>query len=103
MNIGALIARTRKPWKTFCAVATALCLCTGSVLAQQGGTSKDWPKGTPKEFGIDAQKLAAFDADIAGGKYGLVDSMLVLRCGRAVFDKTYQHDYGQIYGERAKK
>ena len=29
--------------------------------------------------------------------------MLILRCGTAVYDKTYAHDYGQIYGERAKK
>jgi CubicO group peptidase (beta-lactamase class C family) len=65
--------------------------------------TKDWPTGAPKQFGIDAEKLAAFDADIASGKYGLVDSMLVLRCGTAVYDKTYKHDYAQIYGERAKK
>src|ERR1700730_11284271 len=91
-------SNTMKTLGRFCAAAAvALCLCTASSLAQ------DWPKGTPKEFGIDPQKLAAFDADIASGKYGLVDSMLVLRCGTAVYDKTYAHDYGQIYGERAKK
>jgi len=56
-----------------------------------------------KEFGIDPGKLAAFDGDLATGKYGFVDSMLVLRCGTAVYDKSYAHDYGQIYGERAKK
>src|SRR5271155_4314289 len=85
------------------AAALVLCLSSGSLTAQQPGTSKDWPKATPKEFGIDPQKLAAFDADLGSGKYGLVDSMLVLRCGTAVYDKTYAHDYGQIYGERAKK
>jgi CubicO group peptidase (beta-lactamase class C family) len=87
------------------AAAAALCLSVFSVssIAQVAGTSKDWPKATPKEFSIDPQKLAAFDADLASGKYGLVDSMLVLRCGTAVYDKSYPHDYGQIYGERAKK
>jgi CubicO group peptidase (beta-lactamase class C family) len=83
--------------------ALALCVFAVSAIAQQAGTSKDWPKATPKEFGIDPQKLAAFDADLASGKYGLVDSMLILRCGTGVYDKTYAHDYGQIYGERAKK
>jgi CubicO group peptidase (beta-lactamase class C family) len=87
--------------KLVTAAALALWLGGSSSLAQDAG--KDWPKATPKEFAIDPAKLAAFDADIAGGKYGLVDSMLVLRCGTAVYDKTYQHDYGQIYGERAKK
>jgi CubicO group peptidase (beta-lactamase class C family) len=87
------------------AVAAALVLCVFAVsaIAQVSGTSKDWPKATPKEFGLDPAKLAAFDADIASGKYGLVDSMLILRCGTAVYDKSYPHDYGQIYGERAKK
>jgi CubicO group peptidase (beta-lactamase class C family) len=85
------------------AIALVLCLFSASSVAQEAGAIKDWPKATPKALGIDPQKLAAFDADIASGKYGLVDSMLVLRCGTAVYDKTYAHDYGQIYGERAKK
>jgi len=91
-----------------CVVAAALVLfiqsCAGiAAIAQEPAATKDWPKGAPKEFSIDPAKLAAFDADITSGKYGLVDSMLVLRCGTAVFDKSYPHDYGQIYGERAKK
>ncbi|HKW56140.1 MAG TPA: serine hydrolase [Candidatus Acidoferrum sp.] len=82
------------------AVAAVLMLAfTGPALAQD----KDWPAAAPKEFGFHPEKLDALDADLAGGKYGLVDSMLVLRCGTAVYDKTYKHDYGQIYGERAKK
>jgi CubicO group peptidase (beta-lactamase class C family) len=87
--------------RVMASAALASFLWGASSLAQE--TGKDWPKGTPKDFSIDATKLGAFDADIAGGKYGLVDSMLVLRCGTAVYDKTYQHEYGQIYGERAKK
>jgi CubicO group peptidase (beta-lactamase class C family) len=62
----------------------------------------DWPTTTPKEMGIHQDELDAFSADIAGGKYGLVDSMTVARCGKIVYDKTYQHDYAQIYGEHAK-
>jgi CubicO group peptidase (beta-lactamase class C family) len=97
-------SRESKPFKKIAAVAALiLCVFTTSSTAQEAGTSKDWPKATPKEFSIDATKLAAFDADIASGKYGLVDSMLILRCGTAVYDKSYPHDYAQIYGERAKK
>src|SRR5271155_1043296 len=89
--------------KIVVAGAFVLCAFTAFSIAQEAGTSKDWPKATPKEFGLDPAKLAAFDADLASGKYGLVDSMLILRCGTAVYDKSYSHDYGQIYGERAKK
>jgi CubicO group peptidase (beta-lactamase class C family) len=85
------------------AAALSLCVFSASSTTQNAGNSKDWPKATPKEFGIDPAKLAALDADIASGKYGLVDSMLILRCGTAVYDKSYPHDYAQIYGERAKK
>jgi CubicO group peptidase (beta-lactamase class C family) len=103
-NVGAHCSSKTKPGRKIgAAAALVLCMCTASSLAQQNGIAKDWPKAAPKEFSIDPAKLAAFDADIAGGKYGLVDSMLVLRCGTAVFDKSYPHDYGQIYGERAKK
>jgi CubicO group peptidase (beta-lactamase class C family) len=87
------------------AIATMLVLCLFSVsaIAQETGPSKPWPAGAPKDFGFNPDKLAAFDADLASGKYGLVDSMLILRCGTAVYEKSYHHDYGQIYGERAKK
>ena len=47
--------------------------------------------------------LAALDADLASGKYGLVDSMLVIRCGKQAFERSYARDYDKIYGERAKK
>jgi CubicO group peptidase (beta-lactamase class C family) len=86
-------------------LSAALILRVGGMplTAQAPSAGKDWPKGTPSTFGFNADKLAAFDADLASGKYGLVDSMLVLRCGTSVYDKAYAHDYGQIYGERAKK
>jgi CubicO group peptidase (beta-lactamase class C family) len=73
-----------------------MCVAVGTVNAQ------DWPKSEPKEVGLDAAKLAAFDADLAGGSYGLVDSMLVIRCGKQAYAKAYTHDYDKIYGERAK-
>lgn len=92
--------------KTAAAAALALLIPFGASTrahAQDHGAGKDWPTAPPKEFGFSPEKLAALDADVASGKYGLVDSMLILRCGTAVYDKTYQHDYGKIYGERAKK
>jgi len=65
-------------------------------------TKSDWPTTTPKEMGINQGQLDDLSNDIAAGKYGLVDSLLVARCGKAVYEKTYQRDYGKIYGERAK-
>lgn len=85
------------------AALLAQCFMLAGAEAQGPAGAKDWPTAAPKEFGIDPEKLAAFDADLASGKYGLVDSIMILRCGTAVYDKSYKHDYGQIYGERAKK
>ena len=48
------------------------------VVAQEPWPTRDWASASPAEVGLDAKVLAAFDADLAAGKYGLVDSMLAL-------------------------
>jgi CubicO group peptidase (beta-lactamase class C family) len=61
-----------------------------------------WEKATPARVGVDESTLAAFDKDLAAGKFDLVDSFAVFRCGKLVFERKYPHDYGQIYGKEAK-
>lgn len=61
-----------------------------------------WPTSTPRAVGLDEKKLASLDADIASGKYGYVDSFLVIRHGKLVYDRSYKHDYSQIYSEEIK-
>ena len=62
-----------------------------------------WLRSTPKAVGLDPKVLAELDADIAAGKYGYIDSMLVIRHGRLVYDRSYPHEYSQIYGKEAKE
>jgi CubicO group peptidase (beta-lactamase class C family) len=64
--------------------------------------TKTWPSGTPASVGLDEGVLKNFDADLASGKYSLMDSFRVFRCGTEVFARQYQHDYGQIYAKEAK-
>jgi CubicO group peptidase (beta-lactamase class C family) len=64
--------------------------------------TKAWPKGAPASVGLDEETLKNFDADIASGKYPLMDSLRVFRCGAEVFARQYQHDYSQIYAKEAK-
>jgi CubicO group peptidase (beta-lactamase class C family) len=64
--------------------------------------TRAWPKGTPASVGLNEKVLSAFDADLANGKYKLVDSFDVFRCGEEVFERKYSHDYGQIYGKEAR-
>ena len=72
-------------------------LLTVSTFAQ------DWPNASAKSVGLNEKALAAFDADIAAGKFGYIDSMTIIRHGKLVFEKRYPHDYDKIYGEQAKK
>ena len=69
------------------------------VQAQQN----DWPTATPKSVGLDPKALAAFDAEIASGKFGRMDSLIIIRHGKLVFERRYAQDYDKIYGEEAKK
>ena len=64
--------------------------------------TKSWPKGTPASVGLDEKVLASFDADLASGKFMLMDSFQVFRCGEEVFARKYAHDYDEIYGKEAK-
>jgi hypothetical protein len=60
-----------------------------------------WAKGAPASVGLDEKVLTGLDSDLASGKYPLTDSFAVFRCGIDVFERTYSHDYGAIWGEEA--
>jgi len=61
-----------------------------------------WTKGVPASVGLDEKVLAGLDADMTSGKYPLVDSFALFRCGVDVFDRSYSHDYGILYEKQAK-
>lgn len=80
------------------AIVLVLLLVISSA-AQQA----DWPSASAKSVGLDEKKLAAFDAELASGKFGNIDGLTIIRHGKLVFDKRYARDYDKIYGEDAKK
>src|SRR6202007_92575 len=67
------------------------------------GPGKEWAMSTPVKVGLDENTLNALDADLRSGKYPLVDSFAVFRCGKEAFARKYEHDYGIIYGKQAKE
>src|SRR4030095_11469932 len=71
--------------------------------AQAQWPTKAWQSTTPDAVGLDPKVLAEFDSNITAGKYGYVDSILVIRNGKIAFDRSYKHDYDQIYGADARK
>lgn len=85
--------------KAILLLTVALLLVQSAPGSTQGPAA--WVSSTPRAEGLDPQRLAAFDADIGGGKYGYVDSMLVIRHGKIVFERSYTHDYDKIYAKEA--
>lgn len=71
------------------------------AVAQTTWPTREWPTSTPAAEGLDAKALEAFHADIDAGKYGMVDSLLVIRHGKIVFERTYPRDYDKVYGKEA--
>src|ERR1700745_1470604 len=64
-------------------------------------STQGWAQASPASVGLDEKALTAFDADLARGKYMLVDSFQVFRCGKEAFSRKYSHDYAKIYGKEA--
>jgi hypothetical protein len=80
------------------------CGCKKEVPAEKTEwPGKEWAVSTPANVGLDENTLNALDADLRTGKYPLVDSFAVFRCGKEVFARKYEHDYGKIYGKQAKE
>ena len=80
-------------------IVLPLLLALGPMSPASPGPAKTWPESSPRAEGLDPAPLEAFDRDLASGKYGYVDSMLVIRHGKVVFEKTYDHaaDYARLF------
>jgi hypothetical protein len=74
----------------------------GADNAGRAWPTAGWQRGTPAEVGLDESVLAAIDKDLASGKYSLVDSFQVFRCGAEVYSRRYDHDYGKLYSKEAR-
>ena len=59
--------------------------------------TKGWPASTPGDQGLDRAGLESLDRELAAGQHGYVDSMLVIRHGYVVFEKSYPHDYDRLF------
>lgn len=86
--------------------ACLLGVLVAACWSSSGGSSERAParmaaRTTPEAVGIDPKPLAAFEERIATGALPLVDSLLIMRCGQTVLDRSYAHDYGHIYSKEA--
>ena len=86
-------------------LAWVIVLGTMGIGAAHGqvAAGRAWPVTTPQAVGLDPKALAAFDAEIASGKYGAIDSLLILRHGKVAFDRSYPQDYDTLYAKEARE
>lgn len=70
-----------------------------ALVAALGATplAAQWPTASPAAVGLDSTVLAALDADLAGGRYGLVDGFAVVRNGKLVWSSQWRRNYDSVY------
>jgi CubicO group peptidase (beta-lactamase class C family) len=78
-------------------LAFALVIFVGGVERSSGASAAD-----TRSNAVDAGEFRALDREIADDKWGLVDRVLVRRCGEVIFDRSYPHDYAEVYGDQAR-
>jgi CubicO group peptidase (beta-lactamase class C family) len=89
-------------WASTLSATCLLAAAQGASLSRSAPwPTEGWSIGTPASVGLDEKALKTLDADLASGKFSLIDSFRVFRCGTEVFARQYAHDYGQIYKKEA--
>ena len=69
-------------------LSAALFLSSGS--AASACPTRGWAVSKPEAEGLDAAVLSRLDEELASGRHGYVDRMLVIRNGRVVYEKSYE-------------
>ena len=74
-------------------------LLLGLLFAAPGAPwpTKAWPEATPESQGYDRAVLDALSSEFAAGKHGYIDSMLVIRHARVIYERTYKQDYDKLF------
>ncbi|WP_428276445.1 serine hydrolase domain-containing protein [Candidatus Palauibacter sp.] len=62
-----------------------------------GWPGETWPVSTPAAEGVDPVAIDSLIADIDAGRYGLIDQFLLIRNGRVIADRRWDH--GERYAE----
>ena len=83
-------------------IALLLALVTSLATAQDAQASR-WPVAEPASVGLSLTALTEIHEDVLAGQYGHVDSFLLARQGRIVFEQYYEHDYRDIYRREASQ
>jgi hypothetical protein len=61
--------------------ATVYTFLVALFVAQPATAQPTWPAAKPADVRLDAKVLAEWDADLAKGKHGYIDSITIIRHG----------------------
>src|SRR5262249_13985733 len=64
--------------------------------------TKAWAESAPDAQGLDRGPLETLHKEFEKGEHGYVDSMLVIRNGAVVFEKSYKHAYDALFQEKGQ-
>jgi CubicO group peptidase (beta-lactamase class C family) len=59
--------------------------------------TRAWTTASPESLGLDPVALEALEREIAAGKYGYIDGVLLIRHGRIGFEQHFAHDYRALF------
>ena len=96
--MGEIVAAIAK--RTFWPICAALFALSSDTLAATTA-SDNWQLAQPATVSLSEEALKAVHQDIESGRYGYIDSFLVARQGKLVFEQYYEHDYPSIYRQEA--
>ncbi len=75
----------------------AACTTPDAPLPGAPWPGAEWPVSTPEAEGVDPAAIGALIEDIDEGRYGLIDQFLLIRNGRIIADRRWDH--AQTYAE----
>ena len=68
-----------------------------SAFGQTPWPTTQWEVAPPSRLGLNKDSLISLDRELASGKYGHIDGLLVIRHGKVGYEKSYRHNYAEIY------
>lgn len=84
----------------FAALVAAGCSTPAAPPAATPWPTKGWATSSPDAEGLNPKTLEALDREFAAGTHGQVTGLLVIRHGKVVFDRTYDHDFDKLFEGR---
>jgi CubicO group peptidase (beta-lactamase class C family) len=80
-----------------CALLVATVLPSAHADQPVSWPTRGWPTTSPEAVGLDPAALDALDKEVAAGRYGYIDGILLIRHGQVAFERHYAHDYDKLF------